>query len=491
MLHVLSHWFKYIRTLARHPLTAAAHLVAVAVVGAWLAVSLWGDVRLSLGLATVEGGLRPAVSGRTTVEFPPFGSLSAHTHRAPLALQARVDELHVKQLVTWAKDAPSRTEMTAQLRHAAQQVVVALLLRATVLALLGAIVLGVISGLRGRRLALCGLLGLAAVLVPVALAAGTFRAEAFADPTYHGELSRAPLLLQAAHQGWRRYDTLDASAPVIIDRVTRFYRQLDALGSLPATADTPSLRVLQISDLHNNPLGLRFAVDLAQEYAVDLVVVTGDLTDYGHALEAELLSGWERFHVPVVAISGNHDSRFIMSRLAKLPRVTVLSEGETVSRAGLTIMGFGDPAAERRMLGGVNATKDELRALRTAVRDRLAAGKPDLLLIHNNSVARDLLGQAPVILTGHSHVPLLLHRKEGVLINAGTTGAAGLRYFSAPKQPPYGAAVLHFAPGTHPELKLVDFIEMEEPAGNFAIRRQNLAAGPASAPIRAHALGLP
>lgn len=449
----------------------------IGILGAWLAVTLVGGRTANSKLFTLHGEIRPALVGQTTLAIPPFGTISAHTHEIPLRVQIRIDELHMVQLMGLATREPTQAEAVSMVQrdliHAAELLVV----QSVALGALGALIFTLLIGERGwRRLTAAVGIGALGIAIPLAIIALTYRPTAFANPRYQGQLRQAPILLQSVQQGWRQYVAMGDRMPVVVDRVVRLYQQLNAVSITPLTPEGDIHRVLHISDLHNNPLGLKYALDLAREYHVELVVVTGDVTDLGHPLESGLLKRWKEFVVPVVVISGNHDSKAIMSRLAALPNVTVLDQGETVTRAGITFMGFGDPAAKRNGMGSVDPTDAELRDLRERILARLQLGPtPDVLLVHNHRVAQELLGHVPVILTGHSHTAQLLQRDGGTLINPGTTGAAGLRYFTSPRHPSYGAAVLHFSRSQPSRLQVVDMIALEEPEGNFSIRRQNIA----------------
>ncbi|HEX2949706.1 MAG TPA: metallophosphoesterase family protein, partial [Armatimonadota bacterium] len=410
-----------------------------------MAIAIWGGSSVPLGIAEIHGKLTPAVSGVTSIVLPPFGMVSASTHHAPLHLTIRIEQLHVDGLLEWMKNGPSREETMHLLQREVMHFARILVLQALLVALLGAFFAGVLLGVRRWRLVAASCAGLVAVAVPIGLTALTYQPEAFSSPTYHGELAKAPELLQAAQLGWKNYASVQDRLPVIVDRITRFYRQLDAVALSPLPPEKDMQRVLLISDLHNNPLGLKFALDLAREYRVDLVCVAGDVTDLGHPLEAQLLQQWKSFHVPVVIVAGNHDSHAIMGKLANIQGLTVLDHGDVATRNGLTIMGFGDPASDRAGVGNVDTTTAELNELGDQIEAKLSTtNKPDILMVHNPRVGRRFLGKIPVILSGHTHSPDFAQRGQSVLVNAGTTGAAGVRFFTEADQLPYGAVVMHF-----------------------------------------------
>ncbi len=306
----------------------------------------------------------------------------------------------------------------------------------------------------------------------MALAAATYNPSAFESPDFEGEMSRAPEVLDIAERAWQSNAGLIRDIPRIAGRTVTLYQRL---ASRHLAGSQQCYTVLAISDLHNNPIAARFALDVAQTYDPKLVLIAGDFTDLGHPLEAELLAGLREFQIPMVAVTGNHDSRSTVRALRSVPHLVVLDNGQTVTKAGLSIMGFGDPASRRELTGSVNATPRQLRALSNRIASRLShSRRPAILLVHNDRVGARAAGRAPVIVDGHSHTASVGLRSGSVIINPGTAGAAGVRYFSSEVKPACTCAVLRFTTGSRPRLKSVDSIRLEIPSGDFAVSRRSI-----------------
>jgi predicted phosphodiesterase len=448
----------------------------VGILGAWVAVLMWHGATTHFAGMTVRAAFTPARSGATVMHLPPFGVISARTHRAPLRLDVEVEQVRVEEAARWIRQHPDRQEVIASAKAEMRRVAMRLVKVTLIAALLGALAASLLLFAGGRLAAVGVVSGFLSVAVPLAALASTYQVSALSKPTFRGELSRAPMLLNVAGNAWRDYSDLVRDLPKITRAVVGLYGQLGQAAPLEATDAGEDWRVLLISDLHNNPLGVRVGVDLAKSYDVRLVLVAGDITDMGSPLETKLTSTWREFAAPVVMITGNHDSEAVVRACAALPGVTVLDNGEVVTRAGLTIMGFGDPAARRAGVGRVDPTRAELKDLTARVIDRLEAGPlPDLLMIHNHHAAAQLAGHAPLIVCGHSHRALIRETKGSLIVNDGTTGAAGLRYLTGPKRPPYGAVVFHFGKQDgKPVLRAVDAIAMQLPSGDFTATRQTM-----------------
>jgi hypothetical protein len=312
----------------------------------------------------VQGSLftRPGLSADTTLgswEFPQVSGVPFGVHVSP----EDVDVLELTRLANG--DLPGfvqrlQADFTAQLPRIAGWLLGELLLGLAIgLAVAAALGMSV-RYLRGRprqphelrRRALgAGL----AVLVTVAVAA-------------YGVLSYNP--------DWVRDSRLTgtlAAAQLFPDQLSQYYSQqskaLDVLGSVVGiqaalqaqidddqTPDT-ALQIMVISDMHlaaNYPLVAQYATN----YGVDLVVNTGDESEFGtrEELTPAYLDGIRALTAttPMLWVAGNHDSPATVDIMRTVPGVTVLGtktaadDGYAVTAGvvqayGLRIAGLSDP----------------------------------------------------------------------------------------------------------------------------------------------------
>jgi calcineurin-like phosphoesterase family protein len=164
-----------------------------------------------------------------------------------------------------------------------------------------------------------------------------------------------------------------AAAQLFPDQLSQYYRQqskaFDVLGSVvglqaalqsqidedrtPATA----LRIMLVSDMHlaaNYPLVARYA----QSYSVDLIVNTGDESEFGTRLELtpSYLDALRALTAttPMLWLAGNHDSPDVEATMRSIPGVTVLGTktadgdgyavtADVVDAYGRTVAGLPDP----------------------------------------------------------------------------------------------------------------------------------------------------
>lgn len=474
----------YVQQRGRLPNTrkrpSSLRAVVLGLAGAWLAVVLWGGVDGDLGIMTIHASIHPAISGRTVLGFPPLGSIAARTHTGPLRIDFRVDQVHIEETAQWLQQHKSPQETADLVENGVKQMTRGLAGMAVLAAAIGALCACALFKVGWKNTLKATTAGVLGVAVPLALAAFTYAPSAFDSPEYEGELARAPHLLNLAQQAWQTNAGLVRDIPRIAGRTAALCQRLEYAGYESLSNPRNYYCVLAISDLHNNPAAVKFALQLAQTYQAKLVIIAGDFTDLGHPLEAQLLAGLKSFHIPIVAVAGNHDSRATVRALKTVPEMTIL-DGQVVTRGGVSILGFGDPAARRASVGSVNTSRRQLRALERRIGRCLARGRtPDVLLVHNNVVGRDMAGRVPVVVDGHIHAAYTVARRGSVIVNPGTTGAAGLRYFSSANKPACTAAVLHFAVRRRPRLRLVDSIRVELPSGDFTVSRRTVSTGATS-----------
>ena len=139
------------------------------------------------------------------------------------------------------------------------------------------------------------------------IGAATWRPEALSQPKYTGLLVNANSLIGSAEDIAARFDAYRASLEDLVKNVGSLYATLSALPAPGGMTDTVAL--LHISDLHLNPAGFDLVRQVVDQFKVDAVLDTGDITDWGSAPENRLITSVGTFGVPYVYIRGDHDPR--------------------------------------------------------------------------------------------------------------------------------------------------------------------------------------
>lgn len=334
-----------------------------------------------------------------------------------------------------------------------------------------------------RRLAAGLMVGVVTVAFLAALTFLTFSPGAFErQPQYDGALEAAPWVVGFVGESLDKLGDLGQQLQKLAANINSLFKRVDELG--PLGSPEGDLRLLHVSDLHGNPAGFDFVRQVAASFRVQAVIDTGDITDFGTPIEARILQGLARLGVPYFFVTGNHDSPAVLQALSKLTNVRILNGKEIVFH-GLSILGFQDPAGLRSSPDPVDLA--ELRKLAERIKAGLAQGGdgadhaatkrsgPDILAVHNQRLALELAGWAPVILHGHDHELKVRLIAGSILVDAGTTGASGLRGLATEAGIPYSMAVLYFqrkSPGDGYRLAAIDTIKVYGLKSGFSIDRK-------------------
>lgn len=447
-------------------------IAAWVLVATLVAVPLLYQSSARLGPGTVAASLRPALSGGTELSLPPVGAIDAPTHRAPVHFAIELREVDVLDTISSGDDASDAGELAdaveqeirSDLGGAVARLVGQLLV---VAAVVGVVAAGCFPGRRSlRRVAGAAAFAPAVVVLLVAPAVIGFDVQAFREsPTFSGPLASADRLLSRVGSLETRFGSVDSRAKVISERLAGLYSS--TVNDRIARSDG-QVTLLHVSDLHLNAVGMALARNLAEQFDVDAVVDTGDITSFGFAPESEFLDQLDGFEVPYVLIAGNHDSQEIRDQLAADDRVVYLDDAST-EVAGLTIAGIEDPTqtALRRI------PADELRATYEAqapqIRALIRRTDPDLLLLHNPVMAPPAIGKAPVVASGHIHRSRFEISDGTVLTVVGSSGANGVDNLFVDRDAPYEFQLLRFEGR---RLVAVDTVRVASGDGSFELSRR-------------------
>lgn len=458
-------------------------LVLAAIVLSLVAMALAGRGEYHLGPGTVLIDARPDLTGSTVVSIPPFGSVRADTHWPPLRLKLAPQSVNPDSAQTLVESQPTQQDLIEVLRADLTSALMRLTWRVALAGLAGGLLAALLFRTRSPSRILAA--ALTGTVVPVALYGATFvqySPEAFRQPTLTGALSRSPELLGPIHQFGQRFEELRTELDEIGSATFSLYQFLTDQSPLPSDA----IRVLHISDLHLNPVGLDVALRIADGFDVAFVIDSGDLTAEGTELEAEFTQRISEFSVPYVFVRGNHDSDVTAAAVAAQPNARVL-DGDLVTIGGLDVFGVGDPlfTADKTVEQPTNQQQaDAKQRFAAKVREQVEAleSPPDVTVIHDRLVGSQIIGRVPLILFGHRHRFETDERDGTRFLGVASTGAAGLKSLAPNSRDLMGAQVLYFDPDDG-RLLAYDRIEVQGPQQNFTLDRtlvdeEDAEAGP-------------
>lgn len=441
--------------------------------GIFLFMTLFSSTDFSTFSLVVNFQVGFGYPGQTEIVLPPIGKIRAQTHLIPITLSIElrnVDLSLLKSIVFTSQE--SMNIIIDQLSQDLKKILVVYILKLASLGLIGAVFALFFLGIRDRIKLIKG--AIVGVLTVFLLVGGIFigyDVSGFERVEYEGMIEVAPWILELVWQSLDQIEELGGRIQALATNLYTALQQLENLGSV-GLVDAEVI-ALHVSDIHNNPIAYSFVEQVIESFPVNFVMDTGDLTDWGTALEAEITARISKLHVPYLFVAGNHDSPEVLKKLEEIPNVIVVSN-QTEDVYGLKIAGEADLVANKPLPepASLQELKQFTEEIKVAWRDKPV--KPDIFMIHNHRVAKGIPpGLFSIIVHGHSHIWSLEEIDGTVYINAGTTGAAGIRGFQSKEPLPYSLSLLYFQINENGDLNLraVDGVHVTGLGMGFSLER--------------------
>ena len=285
-----------------------------------------------------------AVYGRglTDIDLPPLGRITANTHRGPLRFTATLQEVSVPDLTRdLSQEGPDG--LVSAVQHDALASLGSYAAWAFVAAMVGAVALSLlVFRLRWRLVAVACVAALVAAGGSELSVWATFRPSAFLAPRYSGSLGLAPKLIGPVRTATGRIADFRAELEQVVDGAVRAYAAIP----IASLANGAEIRVLHISDVHLNPLGLDFAREVAEGFDVNFVIDTGDLTSFGTPAEQLILSQIPAFRRPYLFVRGT-TTRWRSRRPSRSCRTRESSTEPSFGSPDSTCMGWATSPSRR------------------------------------------------------------------------------------------------------------------------------------------------
>lgn len=455
-------------------------IVLIGIIGAFFLVSLLSSQTITAQALDFTLKAVIALPGYTELAVPPLGSLRAKTHSLPLRFSISLNNINLERLRTLI--AEKNEGVFAALVESFRAQVGLFIAKVLVLAFLGGLLAGFVLLRRLRPSLAAGVVGLVAVGALLAGTALSFHEDAFTEPEFHGIVEVAPWLIGVAEEALLAVNELDSTLEIVAANMMHLF---DSLGQLatPKTANS-GLKILHVSDIHNNPLAVALVNQAAAAFQVDLIIDTGDITDYGTPIEGDLAANIARSGLPWLFVPGNHDSPAVIEILDQLDNVTVLN-GDVVHLEpfNLSLAGIADPSADDWGMG-IPSREQYIEAasrLKAIIAD--SGLQPTIIAAHHPYILEEFRDLPVVLLHGHSHRNNLRRLGEAIIIDAGTTGGAGIRGLMSAAQVPYTMVLLHLEwEEAGWAATAADFITINQLNASFTLERKLLATAPEQAP---------
>ena len=450
-------------------------VILSALAGLFIAAALFSETSFEIGAFKMTAALVPSLQGETVIVFPPFGKLRALTHHPPFLLEITLKNVELELLPASLKELSASPAISFLQKEFREKMAHFFLRQALISFFCSALILIILLRSDRRRLLRSALAGGLLCLLLLALLLGAtliypYDIGAFNNPRYEGALAAAPWIIRLAGEAQDTVSALSEQLEVMAVNLEDLSSRLHEINPPP---DSGEIRALHVSDIHNNPAAFDLIEKVCDAFQIDLIVDTGDLTDYGSEIETELAARLARLPLPYLFLPGNHDSLESIELLRS--EGALIIEANPVEIKGLRIAGLPDPASTEP--SAKVAPEDSLRQASLQASEKILESErpPDIFALHNPLMAEPFLGKLPLILCGHTHSAGIYFDEESptILVNAGTTGASGVRGLLAPHKNPYSAVILYFNPGSDGgmELAAADLISIEQLQDSFTLQR--------------------
>jgi predicted phosphodiesterase len=444
-------------------------------------------------LGTVDVHVVPAQSGAVDVYVPVVDwGVRAEPYRAPVAVELEFRSLDRDAALAALRSGGSADASLETLEGELRDAVADGLRRAALFALLGGVVGGLLGGAvagafgRRRWLWMGPATGAAVTLAAIAVVVGgvsRFDYSALREPTFYAHGEELPRLLEFSERLLADGEGYEGSYG---DAVAGLTQLIAVAGEQRGEEASLDRAIVVASDLHSNGLVLPALDEFASDRPVFMV---GDLTQRGTRYESAIVPGLARVGSPLVAVSGNHDSRPLMLAAARAGVIVLtrhgrlLEDGSTtgdpvVTVDDLQVAGYEDPleSAAGTFQGRLLELKEndflDARGRFLEWFDTLPE-RPDIVLVHRHALAHALLdrlaedGGPPVlILTGHDHRQHVDTEGAHVLVDGGSVGAGGAFGVGEDLS---GFALVHL--DADDQARAVDLVEVEPASGAASAHR--------------------
>lgn len=445
-------------------------IILFSVTGMLLAVSLLNTTRITAGPFEILLSLTPFRQGNTVINLPPVGEIKAFTHWFFFQLDITLLNVDIDVLSGSAHELKNMETWIEELMWGARKGIIMFGLQCLLATFAGGAILThlfCLPKVSHRFWKGGGIAVLCFILIIGITVAIPFDIAAFDSPRYYGILSAAPWAMNFFDMGIAAVESLSEQ---LITMTTNLFYLFEQMEQLSPVETVSSLKVLHVSDIHNNPAAVDFVEKVVNVFNIDMVIDTGDITDYGTPLEGELVSGVADLPVPYVLVPGNHDAPPV-TEILRDNGVLVL-ENEIADVEGITIAGIADPAYYN---DEITTTAEDLKEYAKSLKYIFeeSGENPDILAVHDPVIGNVLKEKVPVILSGHSHRVEIRQTEENVFVNPGTTGASGIRGLNNIDDTSYSMFLMYYNEDEEGGFSLSagDLINVPKATGGFKLER--------------------
>lgn len=442
-----------------------------AVVGALVFLNLFAHLEFRVEALHVRMAINTSFKGYTVFKVPPLGEIKAKTHKMPLSITISLENIDLDGLKKMLAEGQEQNKLVRKAK-----LILISELKEFILIILGISFAGgafsvlVLQRSSLKELLAGGLIGVAVVSVLLLGTYRTFEIYRFSNPEYEGMIKAAPWMIGLVEESFSTVNTWGKEMRGIANNLYGLFRRVESLQAV--SSGDGEVKVLHVTDIHNNPAAFDFIDQVVKTFGVDFVIDSGDMSDLGTPLESVMLRRVQNLRVPYLFTPGNHETPQIIKELKKIPNVTVLENG-IKNIQGMKVAGISDPSSQTYDFHAPVRAKIDQAAEKLRMTITKSGIRPDIVVAHNPSIATKFWGQIPMVLIGHDHRYRIEVKPNSVLIDAGTSGASGIGAFRFSTEIQYSFVLLHFDRTKNGmRLKYTDTIRISNLQSGYSIERR-------------------
>jgi predicted MPP superfamily phosphohydrolase len=442
-----------------------------AFIGALIFFNLFARVEFRMEAFHVSLAMRLSHDGYTILRVPPVGVVKAKTQNTPVNIYITLENIELDKLKIFLAEGSEQDKLISEAKGVLNKALVRFVVITLLLGIAGGVFGQVVIQRRSiKEFAAGGLVGLIVVSVLLYGTYISFETKNFQNPEYEGMIKAAPWMINLVQDSFSTVNIWGKQLRGIANNLYGLFQRVESLQAI-APGDG-ELKILHVSDIHNNPAAYEFIDQVVKTFGVDFIIDSGDMSDLGTPLENATLEKVRKLKVPYVFTPGNHETMSIIRDLKKIPNV-ILLEGAVKQVKGIKIAGIEDPSLQNNDYHVSN--RQNLSKYSKELQDIIRSSRisPDIVVAHNPEIVSDFWGHIPVVLNGHDHRYQIKVRPNSILIDAGTSGASGIGAFKTTNEIPYSFVLLHFDRlDSGVRLKYTDTIRISNMQSGYSLERK-------------------
>jgi len=291
------------------------------------------------------------------------------------------------------------------------------------------------------------------------------------EAKYTGPIAQFPKVVNLIKKIGSDYKVGKNVLQNVIDGLTYVTYQID--NQPYADISDPRTRILIVSDVHDNLLGMKLAKDLLESKdpeRFDAAILAGDITNFGTSVEARAFANQITSQIPIYMIGGNHEDSPAMATFQRMGYEIL--EGVPIHIGSLSVLGYSDPLASSYLIDSNEIMLEEYSRDMASWWNNYVS-RPHVLVVHDIRQAEGIIEQAKkdqsdlTVVFGHDHLTSITQEGTVNLIGCGTAGASGFDEIGRNPDSPYSFQILDFSQGPNPKLLMVTTLSYEGQSGKL------------------------